>query len=156
MRKLLRFAVFVMASRLIKSEDDRKILIKRIERQKLPFTATIEYGKTRTWRQNRLQRLWLNEIAEQLGDVTPEEVRGLVKLKHGVPLLRAENPAFCAKYDRLIKPLPYEVKLEYMMEPLDFPITRLMKTDQKTRYLDSILKEYSEQGVVLTIPEERY
>jgi hypothetical protein len=42
------------------------------------------------------------------------------------------------------------------MEPLDFPITRLMKTDQKTRYLDSILKEYSEQGVVLTIPEERY
>jgi hypothetical protein len=74
----------------------------------------------------------------------------------GVPLLRAENPAFCAKYDRLIKPLPYEVKLEYMMEPLDFPITRLMKTDQKTRYLDSILKEYSEQGVVLTIPEERY
>jgi hypothetical protein len=145
-----------MTTRLVATEDDRKILLKLIQRTKIPFTATIERGKNRTWRQNRLQRLWLSEIAEQLGDQTPEEIRGLVKLKYGVPILRAENAAFCEKYDRLIKHLPYETKIELMMEPIDFPVTRLLNTSQKTRFLDNIHKDFTEQGVVLTMPPDRY
>jgi hypothetical protein len=142
-----------MTSRIVKNEYERGLLLRFIESQKLPFTANISKGGKRSVEQNRLQRLWLNEIAEQLGDRTAEEVRGDAKLRFGVPILRAENEEFCEKYDRIIKPLPYETKLELMMEPLDFPVTRLMSTDQKTRYLDALCQHYLEQGMALTEPD---
>lgn len=141
-----------MTTRVIKSEYSRDLLIRLLKEQKLPFTVDITKGKRRSVEQNRLQRLLLNEIAEQLGDQTPEEVRGYCKLTLGVPILRAENEDFREKYDRIVKPLPYKTKLELMMEPIDFPVTRLMKTDQKTRYLDGIYRHFCEKGVVLTVP----
>lgn len=94
----------------------------------------------------------MQEIAEQKGDVTPEEVRGYCKLTMGVPILRNENEEFCEKYDRVVKPLPYEVKLALMQEPLDFPVTRLMSVKQQTAYLDAVHRHFSEQGVILTDP----
>lgn len=142
-----------MTSRVVTSEQERGLLVRFIETHKLPFTAEIVNGKRRSVAQNRLQRLWLNEIAEQLGDRTAEEMRAYCKLHFGVPILRAENELFREKYDRIIKPLDYETKLEIMAEPLDFPVTRLMTTEQKTRYLNEIHKHFSEQGVVLTDPE---
>jgi hypothetical protein len=105
--------------------------------------------------QNRLQRLWLNEISEQLGDQTPEEVRGFCKLMFGVPILRAENTAFRERYDAIVKPLPYELKMAMMQEPFDFAVTRNMSTNQKTRYLDALSKHFLELGIVLTNPEQR-
>ncbi len=51
------------------------MLVKFIEGRPLPFTATVTDGKHRTSHQNRLQRQWMVEIAAQLGDRTPEEVR---------------------------------------------------------------------------------
>ena len=142
-----------MTSRSVTSEFQRDALIKLIQAQKLPFTVEITKGKRRSTDQNRLQRMWLNEIAEQMGDRTPEEVRGYCKLVLGVPILRAENEGFCERYDAVVKPLPYEQKLAIMMEPLDLPVTRLMTTDQHTRYLDAIWKHWSDQGVILTDPE---
>jgi hypothetical protein len=115
----------------------------------------ITTGRRRSSEQNRLQRLWLNEAAEQLGDVTAEELRGYCKLVFGVPILRAENEAFAERYDAVVKPLNYEQKVALMMEPLDMPITRLMNASQKTRYLDQIAKHFAEQGVVLTDPDRR-
>lgn len=144
-----------MTSRIIQSEYDRALLIKLIEEQKLPFSISVTKGKNRSIDQNRLQRLWCNEIAEQLGDQTPEQVRGLCKLEIGVPIMRAENEAFAEKYDRLIKPRPYEEKLELMMEPMDFPVTRIMTTNQKWRYLDGIEQKFTQQGLVLTKPVKR-
>lgn len=144
-----------MPTRLIASEDDRKILLKFIQGQKLPFTVTITRGKNRTADQNRLNRLWCNEIAEQLGDRTAEEVRGELKLRFAIPILRAENDDFAEKYDRIIKNLPYETKLELMMLPIDLPATRLMRTDQFTRYLDEVYRFYRQQGLVLTEPPDK-
>ena len=43
-----------------------------------------------------------------------------------------------------------------MMEPLDLPVTRIMTTNQKTRYLDAIYRHFVEQGMQLTIPPEKY
>lgn len=118
------------------------------------WTVTIEpFKKKRTLEQNRLQRQWLNEISEQLGDRTPEEARGYCKLTIGVPILRAENEKFREHYDRVIRPMPYETKLALMMEPFDFPVTRLMTTSQHTKYLDGIQRHFAEQGVLLTSPE---
>ena len=131
------------------------MLIKLIETQKLPFTANIQRGSIRSYEQNRLQRLWCNEISEQLGDRTPEEVRGECKLTIGVPILRAEDEEFRVQYDRLIRPLAYEDKLACMMEPIDLPVTRRMKTAQKNKYLDGIFDLFTKQGVILTIPIDK-
>lgn len=141
-------------NRIVETEQDRTMLIRFIEGKRLPFTTSITDGKHRTSHQNRLQRLWIMEIAAQLGDRTPEQVRGECKLTFGVPILRAENDAFKALYDELIKPMPYEKKVAMMMEPFDFGVTRIMTTRQKTNYLDSIHRHFSEMGIVLTDPED--
>lgn len=144
-----------MTTRIVRSEEERRLAQKFIEGQKIPFTLDITKGRKRSVEQNRLQRQWLNEISEQLGDQTPEEIRGYCKLTMGVPILRAENLHFCEKYDLAVKPLSYEAKIAIMMEPLDLPVTRLMTTSQKTRYLDEIYKHFSEQGIIMTEPEAR-
>lgn len=141
-----------MTQRFVETEYDRRQLLRFIEQQQLPLTVSMTKGGKRSVRQNKLNRLWLNEIAEQLGDQTPEEVRGYCKLTIGVPILRAENEAFRARYDAIVRPLPYEQKLALMMEPLDFPITRLMSTKQATAYLDGVHRHFSEEGIVLTDP----
>ena len=143
-----------MADRFIDTEQARQMLILFIQAQKLPFTASIEAGKHRTTAQNRLQRKWMTEIAEQMTGEKAEYWRGYCKLRFGVPLLRAENDEFRAKYDAIVKPLTYEQKISIMSEPLDMPVTRLMTTKQKTAYLDEIFRHFSEQGVILTIPED--
>lgn len=144
-----------MTTRIIRDEYDRKMLIKLIEQQKLPFVAKVERGGIRSIEQNKLQRLWINEIAEQLGDRTAEEVRGECKLTIGVPILRAQNDEFRRKYDATIRPLTYQQKLACMMVPLDLPVTRIMTTKQKTEYLEQIYRQYAELGVVLTIPPDK-
>ena len=136
-----------MTSRVVTNTTDRAALVRFIEARPMPFTIEIVPGKRRSIEQNRLQRRTLNAIAEQTGQ-TAEEVRGYCKLTIGVPILRAENELFALKYDETIKGLPYETKLAIMMEPLDLPITRLMTTDQKTRYLDGVMRHFSAQGVV--------
>ena len=141
-----------MSMRFLETDADRRTLIRYLEAQPLPLTVTVAKGGKRTLKQNKLQRLWMNEIATQLGDQTPEEVRGYCKLTLGVPILRAENEAFRERYDAIVKPLPYEQKLALMMEPLDFPITRLMNTKQATAYLDGVRRHFSERGFGLTDP----
>lgn len=141
-----------MTTRFLDTEYDRQMLLRFIKEQPLPFTVSLSKGGKRSLKQNKLQRLWLNEIADQFGDRTPEEVRGYCKLTIGVPILRAENETFRERYDAIVKPLPYEQKLALMMEPLDFPITRLMTTKQATAYLDGVHRHFSEKGIVLTDP----
>lgn len=141
-----------MVERIINSQSERDLLVNLIRDQKLPFSVTITRGRKRTIQQNKLQRLWCNEISEQLRDRTPEEVRGYCKLTIGVPILRAENEAFCAQYDQIIKPMPYEHKLAIMQEPIDFPVTRLMSKSQKTDYLDQIHRHFTSKGLSLTLP----
>lgn len=144
-----------MATRSVETEHERVMLIRFIEGQKLPFVAELTPGKHRTVAQNKLQRRWMTEISEQLGDRTAEEVRAYCKLTIGVPILRAENDHFREKYDAVVRPLSYEQKLAIMSEPLDMPITRIMTTKQKTLYLDAIFQHFSEKGIVLTIPPDK-
>lgn len=140
--------------RSVENEYQRKMLLKYLEGQKLPFTVEIQTGRKRSTEQNKTQRMWVKEISEQTG-MTSEEVRAFCKLTIGVPILREENETFRAKYDAVVRPLTYEAKLAIMSEPLDMPVTRLMSVAQKSRYLDAIFQHFSEQGIVLTIPEEK-
>lgn len=141
-----------MTTRTISNDGDLALLIQYLKARKRPFTVDITAGKRRSDRQNKLQRLWLAEAAEQLGDRTPEELRGEAKLMFGVPILREENTAFREAYDAHVKPLPYDQKLALMMEPLDMPVTRLMTTDQKHRYLERMCQHFLEMGIALTEP----
>ena len=142
-----------MTTRVIKTESDRALLIQYLKARPLPYTVDIVKGKRRSVEQNKLNRLWIAEIAEQLGDQTPEHVRGFCKLTMGVPILRAENTLFRERYDAVVRPLPYETKLALMQEPIDLPVTRLMTTDQEHRYLEAVCQFFVERGIVLTDPE---
>jgi hypothetical protein len=111
-----------------------------------------EYRNDRSVEQNKLQRLWLKEAQEQ-GDQTAEEYRGYCKLHFGVPIMRRDSEEFCEVYDRLIRPRPYEEKLELMMIPMDLPVTRIMDTKQKAEYLSMMCKHFAgECGFRLTDP----
>tara|TARA_R110002110_G_scaffold37601_1_gene124006 strand:+ start:3253 stop:3777 length:525 start_codon:yes stop_codon:yes gene_type:complete len=143
-----------MTSRIITSEYERRMFAKLLEGQKLPFTASMVSGKTRSWLQNKLQRKWCDEVAEQLDGWESEETRAYCKLRFGIPIRRRDDVAFCEVYDKHVKHLPYETKLALMALPLDFPVTRDMKTGQKTEYLDAVFRHFTEQGVILTIPDD--
>ena len=73
-----------MTNRVIETNEDRATAVKWLESHPLPFTLSIIKGKRRTNAQNKLQRLWMNEIAEQLGEGTPEDYRAWCKLQFGV------------------------------------------------------------------------
>lgn len=143
-----------MATHIVRSAEDMERVARLVGNLKPPLTITVTSGASRSLEQNKLQRLWCMEAAEQLGDRTAEEVRGFCKLHYGVPIMREGHDDFRETYDRLIKPLPYETKLAFMMEPLDFPITRLMTVGEKSQYLDAMHKGLSELGVKLTEPSE--
>ena len=144
-----------MTTRILLNNADREQFKALLDSYKLPCTVNLTKGKNRSVEQNKLQRLWINEAVEQLEDETAEEKRAYCKLHFGVPILRNENEEFREKYDRIIRPHSYEDKLTMMALPLDFPVTRLMTTGQKKRYLDDIWMHFSSLGVKLTDPEEK-
>lgn len=141
-----------MTTVAIRNQTDKLQAIRLIERREMPCTMTLIKGAPRTIEQNKLQRMWLNEAEEQ-GDQRAEDQRAYCKLHIGVPILRSENEAFRVQYDAIIRPLPYEQKLEIMKAPIDFPVTRIMTTKQKARYLDEMYVHFTSIGMVLTEPK---
>lgn len=117
-----------------------------------PVTVSVCKGRKRSTKQNRLQRLWMNEISDQLAD-TPESWRGYCKLTIGVPILKAASDAYTVQYDEILKPLPYHLKMALVMEPFDLAVTRRMTSKQKADYLDQIIRHFGEKGVVLSMPQ---
>jgi len=140
-----------MTTYSVRNEYDRAQTVKRLQSLPWPMTVTIQSGAPRSIEQNRLQRLWMGELEDQ-GDMTREEYRGYCKLHFGVEIAK-EHPAFADAYDKHMRPLPYETKLAMMQEPLDFPVTRVMTTKQKKRYLDKIHNHFTSLGFRLTDPD---
>jgi hypothetical protein len=141
-----------MATRIVETEFERRQLLKFVEGHKLPLTVQITAVGKRSARQNRLNRQWMLDIASQLDGWGAEYARGYCKLHFGVPILRNENEDFAKKYNDVVRPLPYEIKIKLMMTPHDLAVTRLMTVKQQTAYLDAVHRHFSEQGVVLTDP----
>lgn len=143
-----------MTTHVITTSADRKSVLQLIENRPLPITVSIVKGKKRSVEQNRLQRLWMIEAAEQLDEYTAEEYRAFCKLHFGVPILRGEDEEFRKVYDDVIRPASYENKLKMMAVPIDLPVTSRMKTGQKKRYLDDVYHHFTGLGVKLTEPNE--
>jgi hypothetical protein len=142
-----------MTTRSIKNEDDLTLLTAYLRGRKRPFTVEVTDGRDRSSEQNKLAFKWYKEISEQTGEDI-EDVRARCKLETGVPILR-EDEKFRTTYDRLIRPLSYADKIE-LIRVNDWPVTRLMKVEQMSRYLDIVFRKHAEMGIVLAIPEDRF
>jgi hypothetical protein len=140
-----------MPTKIIREPIHVEALANMLRGRKLPITVTWTQGAPRSTAQNRLAQRWFTDIAAQLGDQTHEDVRAECKLRFGVPILRAENDAFRLSYDRVIKALPYEQKLD-AIKAFDLPVTRLMTVKQMTAFMDEMQRHWSAQGVRLTDP----
>jgi hypothetical protein len=141
-----------MPTKIIRDPIHVEALANLLRGRKLPITVTWTQGAPRSTAQNRLAQRWFTDIATQLGDQTHEDVRADCKLRFGVPILRAENEAFRLSYDRVIKDLPYEDKLD-AIKAFDLPVTRLMTAKQMTAFMDEMQRNWTAQGVRLTDPE---
>lgn len=139
-----------MAHRIIQNERDLADLGRFLGNLKLPITVEWVQGRDRTRDQNALQWLWASEAAHQLGDRTADEIQRDWKLRFGVPILREDSAEFRAVYDKAIRPLPYELKVEAMRF---LPVTSEMKVRQMVRYLDTVQRECLSNGIRLTDPD---
>ena len=141
-----------MPTKIIRQPDHIQALAILLSGRKMPITVTWAQGASRSHAQNRLAQRWFSDVATQLGDQTHEDVRAMCKLHFGVPILRAENEAFCASYDRTMKHLPYEDKLA-AIKAFDLPVTRIMTVKQMSAFMDAMQQHWTEQQVRLTDPE---
>jgi len=139
-----------MTERILNSPEELDLWIRFLLSRKLPITVSSIDGRDRTGQQNRIMWLWAAEAAQQLGDREPDELQREWKLRHGVPILREENPEFRKVYDKALKPLSYGLKAEAMRF---IPVTSEMKVRQMVRFLDAIQRECAENGIKLTDPD---
>jgi len=139
-----------MTERIIETPEQLELWIRFLRSRKLPVTVSSVDGRDRTKDQNALQWLWATEAAQQLGDRDASEVQREWKLRHGVPILREDSADFRALYDKTLKPLPYELKVQAMSM---LPVTSDMKVRQMVRYLDAIERECAGMGLSLTDPD---
>lgn len=142
-----------MTIRSVKNEDDLALLTTYLKGRKRPFTVEVTDGRDRSTEQNKLSQMWYKEISEQTGE-DREDVRARCKLEVGIPILR-EDEKFRKTYDRLIRPLSYPDKID-LIKTTDMPVTRLMRVEQMSRFLDLVFRQHSEMGIVLTVPEDRF
>jgi len=143
-----------MVTRIIRTPSDIDGMARLLGSRQLPVTVHITAGADRTGQQNALSFRWYTETAQQLGDRTASDVRAHCKLFHGVKMLHSENEPFRLSWNRLIKDrFTIEEKLELMVPPHDYPVTRLMTAKQMSRYMDECHRDLSSLGVALTDPE---
>lgn len=139
-----------MSHRILRDEDDLELWITFLRQRGFPQTVTSKKGADRSLEQNALQFKWAQEAAQQYGDRTFEEVRHDWKLRHGIPILRRDDPTFQAFYDTHLKRLPYPQKLIAMAY---IPVTSEFGVRQMTEYLDTVQRECLQNGLRLTDPE---
>lgn len=94
----------------------------------------------KTDEQNRQQHAWFKEAAKQNPQMSAEEYRADCKAYIGIPILCRDSDEYREAYDRLVRPLDPEIKLAYMMRPIDFPVTRAMNKRQLSEYLDGVYR----------------
>lgn len=143
-----------MVTRTVKNGEELALLVTFLNGRKQPFTVDITEGRDRSTEQNRLAFKWYVEISEQTGEER-EDVRARCKLRFGLPILMESSEAFRDLCHRRIKPLTHAERIEVIRD-FDIPITRLMKVDQMTRYLDDVFRHHAQFGIALTIPPDRY
>tara|TARA_R110002153_G_scaffold144219_2_gene295382 strand:- start:991 stop:1434 length:444 start_codon:yes stop_codon:yes gene_type:complete len=120
------------------------------ENKQVKFSWVV--GKDRTATQNNMTFEIYTTIGKQLNGGDTDHARNECKLTVGVPILREESEDFRKSYDKLIKPLPYEDKIEAMNL---ISVSRTMTTKQCSRYIDNLLDVYTQKGVDFSYLNQR-
>lgn len=106
----------------------------------------------RTLSQNALIHKWFSEIAAQTNEST-DEVKLDCKGYQGVPILLGEDPEFFEFYEKFRAMYP---DANQRRKALKFvPVTSIMTTKQLGQFADAVFREYTSQGLRLTVPEEK-
>jgi len=116
----------------------------------LVFIREVKKTDIRSNDQNSLMWAWSRDIERHQHEDAGWAHR-YNKLRIGVPILRRDSEAFRALYDRLLKPMAYEDKLE-AMEIIE--VTRGMTVKQMTEFLESVQRHWAKQGLVLESTED--
>lgn len=141
-----------MATRVITDHSGIDKLASFLGARKLPVTVTVTAGAGRRPLQNRLVQRWFSDVSRQLGDHDREYIRADCKVTFGVPILRAENEAFCLSWDESFGQLNFEAQRR-AVKNLDVPVTRLMTVKQMTAFMDAMQQHWAGIGIRLTDPE---
>ncbi len=88
--------------------------LRELWREHKYLRVTIKTGKDRSLDQNAILHAWITQIANELREQTAAQIKAECKLVYGVPILRAEDEEFREFYDRAIKWMTYEQKLDAM------------------------------------------
>jgi hypothetical protein len=137
------------------SNEDRDRLFKMLSEIDLEYPVDVQIKKAkkdRTLQQNRMMWQWWRDAEEQ-GDMKAWEYRAYCKLHFGVRILQRDSLEYREKYQRIIRPMAYEQKLELMVEPFDFPVTSAMTVKQHSEFLDKTAQHLRELGIHLTAME---
>jgi len=131
----------------IRSYHQAKAMIDALDYSE-PLSFEVErLSQKRSLPQNNKSHVWYNQVDKQLC-LPIGTTRCECKLYFGIPMLKAEDQDFAARYDGLIKDrFTKEEKLELMRW---FPVTSLMTKSQKSRYLETIQAYYADgMGIIL-------
>lgn len=125
--------------------------LQRVEDDKV-YQIVIKERDKRSIPQNSISHAWYNEIAERLGDRTPNQAKCESKAWCGVPILLAEDQEFRESYEALIKDrFTMEEKIKLMEW---FPVTSLMSKAQLAQYLEAMREHWAQAGLYLLYPED--
>lgn len=141
-----------MPTKIIRDHGHITYLADMLGKLKLPLTVSWQAGASLSRRQQRLSFRWYQDIANQTGDRTMEEVRADCKVTHGIPILSADDAAFREGWARGIGRFTFDGQRE-IVRLMQMPVTSLMTVKQMTAYLDAVQGEYLQQGIRLTDPE---
>ena len=112
---------------------------------------TSKVGKARSLDQNAISHAWYAQLARELREDDELGWKCYSKLHIGVPILRAEDEEFRVFYDSAVKGLTYEQKLQAMKF---IPVTSIMTKPQLSKYLELMIYDFKQRGVVLEFPAE--
>ena len=124
--------------------------LRELWREHKYLRVTIKTGKDRSLDQNAILHAWITQIANELREQTAAQIKAECKLVYGVPILRAEDEEFREFYDRAIKWMTYEQKLDAMAF---VPVTSIMTVKQLSQFLAGMQEGYSGR-VALEFPLE--
>lgn len=126
------------AKSLVKCQD----ALEQLFNDKKFMVVQVRTGRDRSENQNALSFAYYNKIARHDKQEDINGWRSLCKLEIGVPIM-LEDESFAEKYNAMIRGrFSYEEKRAFMLEPFDFPVTRLMNKEQFGRYIDMIEKRW--------------
>lgn len=115
-----------------------------------PFVIVVQSVK-RSLDQNALFHAVAAQIAAQKEDETLSSIRCELKLNYAVPILLRDDEEYARVYNLAVAPHFYEDQLKIMRH---WPATRLMNMTQMGECITDIIRDYSQEGIIITNPRD--